>query len=82
MKQSIITTTFIIAIAASVMMMGVTQGQSVDAKFCNPHGCKGSFHWYTMKGHHHCYAHSHNCKHFIYGPGDRGSGHERGGEHY
>src|SRR5690349_16026438 len=23
--------------------------------YCNPHGCKGTPHYYTLVGHHHCY---------------------------
>jgi hypothetical protein len=65
-------------------MLGVVQSQPIDGKSCNPHGCKGSFHWYTMRGHHHCYAHSHGCKHFHYGShdGGGGSGNDNKGEHY
>jgi hypothetical protein len=31
-------------------------------KKCNPHGCKGTKGYYTVKGHHHCYEGSPGCK--------------------
>jgi hypothetical protein len=28
--------------------------------------CKGDHHWYTKKGHHHCYKWEKGCKYFEY----------------
>lgn len=62
--------TTIMVIVSSVTAMGIQQS---DAKSCNPHGCKGSFHWYTKEGHHHCFKGSDGCKFFDY------SGYNSGG---
>lgn len=63
-KVSITTIAMVIAM---VMVSSVTMGiQQSDAKSCNPHGCKGSFHWYTKEGHHHCWKGSGGCVYFNY----------------
>ena len=37
-------------------------GDKNSGKKCNPHGCKGTHGYYTVKGHHHCFKGSNGCK--------------------
>lgn len=66
LAKSIIFTALIFSMT---IIIGSTQqqlGNQALAKSCNPHGCKGDFHWYTASGHHHCFKGSDGCKFFDY----------------
>lgn len=39
----------------------LSAANEVDAKKCNPHGCKGTKGYYTIKGHHHCWKGTKGC---------------------
>lgn len=80
LAKSIIFTALIFSMT---IIIGSTQqlGNQALAKSCNPHGCKGDFHWYTKEGHHHCFKGADGCIFFDYsGSGVKTSA--TGEEHY
>jgi hypothetical protein len=69
-KQSLTIMAF--AVVAFVMIGAATFASPDDAsaqKSCAAKKyshCKGDHHWYTKKGHHHCYKSEPGCKYFEY----------------
>jgi len=60
-KTSITVIAFVLMAFGIMTATSIIESQDAFAKFCDPHGCKGTKGYYTEVGHHHCWKGTEDC---------------------